>query len=154
MLPPQPEPDVPQGADPPRAPALPALDLPAACLLALFCLGCDFWVWSCGLLLRSNVCAQPRLTRKREHKSARRKKFFFTGPPLSESQREHVATRFHGRYMDLAKAACLYPRQQLCSHSESRCHFCPEGLLAPVNSQNRPSKENPDATQQTPPPLF
>src|SRR5438445_9638788 len=104
MLPPHPEPDVPQGADPP--PALPPPDLPAVCRLVLFCLGWDFWFWSCGLLLSSNVCAQPRLTRKREQKSARRKKFFFTGPPLSESQKEHVATRFHVRYKDLAKAAC------------------------------------------------
>ncbi|HWS16577.1 MAG TPA: hypothetical protein VN223_01110, partial [Candidatus Elarobacter sp.] len=39
-------------------------------------------------------------------KNARRKKIFFTGPPLSKSQKEHVATRFHVRYQDLAKAAC------------------------------------------------
>src|SRR6478672_11783633 len=100
MLPPQPLPVVPQGAEPPP------LLLPADWRLPLFCLGCDFWFWSCGLLFRSNVCAQPKLTRNREQKSARRTKFFFTGPPLSESQKEHVATRFHVRYKDLAKAAC------------------------------------------------
>src|ERR1051326_1408270 len=96
MLPPHPVPDVPQGAVPP--PALPPPDLPAVCLLALFCLGWDFWFWSCGLLLSSKLCGQPRFARKREQKSPRRKKFFFTGPPLSESQKEHVATRFHVRY--------------------------------------------------------
>src|SRR6266404_1397908 len=104
MLPPHPVPDVPQGADPP--PTLLPPDLPADCRLALFCLGWDFWFWSCGVLFKGNVCAQPRLTRKREQKSARRKKFFFTGPPLSESQKEHVATRFHVRYKDLARVAC------------------------------------------------
>src|SRR5450432_443214 len=89
MLPPQPLPVFPQGADPPP---LPPPALLAGCLLPLFCLGWDFWFWSCGLLFSSSVCAQPRGTRNREQKSARHKKFFFTGPPSSESQKEHVAT--------------------------------------------------------------
>src|SRR6476661_11015657 len=99
MLPPQPLPVVPQGAEPPP------LLLPADWRLPLFCLGCDFWFWSCGLLFRSNVCAQPKLTRNREQESARRKKFFFTGPPLSESQKEHVATRFHARYQGFSESS-------------------------------------------------
>src|SRR4030088_1646800 len=91
MLPPQPLPVVPQGAPgPPEA----AGRLP---LCLLFCLGWDFWFWvfwSCGLPLRSNVsCAQPCVARNRGQKNARRKKFFFTGPPLSESQKEHVANQ-------------------------------------------------------------
>src|SRR5258708_8510510 len=101
MLPPQPLPVVPQGAEPP--PPLPGRL--AGCLWPLFGLGWDFWFWSCGLLFRSNVCAQPKLTRKREQESARRKKFFFTGPPLSEAQKEHVATRSTHATKDLAKSA-------------------------------------------------
>src|SRR5580698_5744630 len=93
MLPPHPLPDVPHGA-----PELPAAVRLPVCLLALFCLGWFFWVfWSCGLPLRSNVsCAQPCVARNREQKNARRKRFFFTGPPLLELQKEHVDQVFHG----------------------------------------------------------
>src|SRR6476469_3998699 len=101
MLPTHPLPVVPQAVEPPP----PLLARPAGCRLPLFCLGWDFWFWSCILLFRANVCAQPKLTRNREQKSARRTKFFFTGPPLLKLQEEHVATRFHVRYQDLAKAA-------------------------------------------------
>ena len=151
MLPPQPLPLFPQGAD---RPPLPPLALLPGCFLALFWLGWDFWFWSCGLPLRSNVsCVQPVVARDSEQKSARRKRFFFTGPPLSEFQKEHVATRFHVRYQDLAKAA-PHTRQQLCSHVESRCHFRAKGLLDPGNSQKWSQSENPGATRQTRVPLF
>src|SRR5579871_2049213 len=95
MLPPHPLPVVPQGAPdeaPEAAAFFPAPGCPG-CFLALFCFCWGFW--SCGLLLRSNVCAQPFVARNREQKSARHKKFFFTGPPLSVLQREHVDQDFH-----------------------------------------------------------
>src|SRR6185437_4396452 len=104
-------PVVPQAVEPPP----PLLVRPADCRLALFCLVWDFWFWSCGLLFRSKVCAQPMLTRNREQESARRKKFFFTGPPLSESQKEHAATRFHARYQGFSESGMPQQWQQLCS---------------------------------------
>src|ERR1700729_292036 len=119
MLPPQPLPDVPHGApEPPEA----AGRLPV-CLLALFCLGWFFWdFWSCGLLFRSKVCAQPVAARDREQNSARRIRFFFTGPPLSFIAEGTRGPGFPRRYLDLAKAAPT-TRQQLCSHVVSRCRF-------------------------------
>src|SRR5712672_65796 len=103
MLPPQPLPVVPQGAEPP--PPLPGRL--AGCLWPLFGLGWDFWFWSCGLLFKSNVCAQPKLTRNREQRSARRTKFFFTGTTVVR-----VAERTRGHQV---------PRT-LPGFSESACH--------------------------------
>src|SRR5438270_11650598 len=110
MPPPHPLPVDPQAAEPP--PPLPAPT--ADCRTHLLCLGWDFWFWSCSSRFRANVCGQPKLTRNREQKSARRKKFIFTGPPLSESQKEHVATRFHARYQEFSESH-MPLWQQLCS---------------------------------------
>src|SRR6185503_8485464 len=130
MLPPHPLPVVPQAVEPP--PPLPARR--ADCRWPLFCLGWDFWFWSCGLLFRSNVCAQPKLTRNREQESARRKKFFFTGPPFVRvAERTPWPPGSTHATKDLAKAACPSLRQQLCSYLESRCDFRAEGLLAGRN---------------------
>src|SRR5689334_2224041 len=145
MLPPQPLPDMPQGAEPPP----PLLALFPDCFLALFFFGWDCCFWSCGLLLRSNVCVQPRVTRNREQKSARRKRFFFTGPPLSESQREHVGPGPR-RYLDLAKAACR------TGGSSSVLMLFPDAIFRPGDSfaaetpGKSPNSENPDTTWQTP----
>lgn len=142
MLPPQPLPEVPQDPEP-----LPARL--AGCFLALFCFGWDFWFWSCGLLLRSNVCVQPRVTGNSEQKSARRKRFFFTGPPLSESPE---GTRGPGSTALLGFSESSMPdwRQQLCSHVVWRCDFPAKGFLANETHRKSPNSENPDTTWQTP----
>jgi hypothetical protein len=68
------------------------------------------------------------------------------------SQKEHVATRFHARYQNLAKGRIPFGSSSVLL--ESRCGFGPEGFLAGRNSQKCSKNENPDATWQTRAPLL
>src|SRR6476646_5598862 len=121
MLPPHPLPEVPQGIPPPPP-------LAAGCPRVLFCLVCAFCFCSCGLPLSSNVCVQPSVTGNREQKSARRKRFFFTGPPFLRVETNSWAPG-STTLLEQREQTHRSMRQQLCSHVESRCHFSVWGFL-------------------------
>jgi hypothetical protein len=138
MLPPQPLPEVPQGApEPAPEPAEDAAGRFPVCFLPLFCLGCCDFCWSCGLLFRSNVCAQPVEARHSEQNSARHARFFFTGPPFLISAERTHGTRFSAALFGFSEN-CPQTGQQLCSHHVPDAIFGLRGFFSSESSEKSP----------------